>query len=617
MSAPRSWLRRLLLSLLAIALVLAVAREVLLRRIDPPGGLARGEHTRSSLLSEAGGRPRVALGARLRGTLLDAGGRAAAGMVTLRELGSGRRDTVYAIAGEFSWPPLPPGSYELRAHDGGDHAATPRRLTLPADVAALTVTLDQPSSEPRPAAYYATKLVFPSERVRDDFQIQCRYCHNIGNPFTRKPRAAADWRVWIRRMQGMGALPSAETLAALPVALERGLDGAFDPSLPPPALPGEALAKAHLVEWPMGVGGGYIHDLAVGQGGWIYAVDMSLDRIEAINTLTDARVSWAIDPRGHPRGGYMRGAAQPVGTSGASQGPHSVELGDDGRLWITHSLGSEIAAFDPASGDLQHWSLPRGAYYPHSLRVRAGHVWFTIALSNQLGHLDVSTGAVEVLPLPTADLEQSLGRNFLGITFGLASLWPGQDRHVDLNLARLSGSGGRTLPLPYGIDLAPDGSVYWTQLYGDTLGRYEPKTGALSHWSTPFVGPRRLAVDQEGKVWIPAFGSGLLARFDPVTEQFTRFPLPSIPAGGDAPYALGVHPMTGDVWVTSTTQDVLYRFAPKSETFTVYPLPTRGTFMREIEFGPRGEICTTYSNLPDRHMPDGAVKLMCLMVEDP
>jgi streptogramin lyase len=44
--------------------------------------------------------------------------------------------------------------------------------------------------------------------------------------------------------------------------------------------------------------------------------------------------------------------------------------------------------------------------------------------------------------------------------------------------------------------------------------------------------------------------------------------------------------------------DTLIRFEPATERFTVFPLPTRVTYTREIEFGPDGTVWTSNSNLP-------------------
>jgi streptogramin lyase len=52
------------------------------------------------------------------------------------------------------------------------------------------------------------------------------------------------------------------------------------------------------------------------------------------------------------------------------------------------------------------------------------------------------------------------------------------------------------------------------------------------------------------------------------------------------------------VWICGTNSDSLLRFDPKSEEFTVYPLPTRVTYTREIDFDERGRVWTSNSNVP-------------------
>src|SRR5439155_26194387 len=70
------------------------------------------------------------------------------------------------------------------------------------------------------------------------------------------------------------------------------------------------------------------------------------------------------------------------------------------------------------------------------------------------------------------------------------------------------------------------------------------------------------------------------------------------PRGTETPYALNVDRRTDTVWICGTQSDTLIRFEPASERFTVYPLPTRVTYTREIEFGPGGAVWTSNSNLP-------------------
>ena len=71
--------------------------------------------------------------------------------------------------------------------------------------------------------------------------------------------------------------------------------------------------------------------------------------------------------------------------------------------------------------------------------------------------------------------------------------------------------------MPYGIDIAPDGGVWFSQLNENRIGRIDPETFDVEIVETPFPAPRRLRFDSKGTLWIPSFSAGLLAAFDPET----------------------------------------------------------------------------------------------------
>ncbi|MBI4209090.1 MAG: hypothetical protein HY538_05215 [Deltaproteobacteria bacterium] len=607
-------MKKFIFGVLILAGILYVGMRLAERRIDPPDRFAKGEKLQAELTDKTEGeaRPAESAGSIQGSARLSDGSLAFGAMVTAHSKGfSGLRVSTYAVDGNFVLTGLPYGEYEISARNSLGEALGIAASVPPSGSASVEITFNQPNGDPYPAAYYAANLQFPSEEMRRDFQLQCRYCHQLGSPITRRHRTVEEWNAWITKMEGMGALLRSETREALPSILEAGMTGKPKTDwLLPSATP--EIATTVLREWPMGIAGAYIHDLAVSKDGWIYGVDMSNDTVHALQIETGESKNWNIPRRGHPRGGYLQAAINPVGTFNAYQAPHSVEVAEEGRLWVTLSLGNEIMAMNPVNGETQHWSLPRGAFYPHTIRVKGEDVWFTVALSNHLGHLDLRTNELTVMPLPTSNGEQVASRLLMGPALGLASLKPYSDAHLYFGIGRLTGNGSRFMPLPYGIALHPDGSVWYSKVYDDRIGRFDPVTGAIQEWETPFWGPRRLEIDRDGVIWIPSFGNSLLARFDPKEERFSVYPLPLPAEGVDSPYALNIHPQTGDIWITSTQMDVLYRFNPKSESFTVYPLPTRVAFMREIEFTSDGEICTCYSNIPDRHMPDPKAKIFCL-----
>ena len=188
-------------------------------------------------------------------------------------------------------------------------------------------------------------------------------------------------------------------------------------------------------------------------------------------------------------------------------------------------------------------------------------------------------------------------------------LWLG--RHVDLRAAAAEADGFNA-PIPYGVDIAPDGAVWFSQLNEHRIGRVDPDTFSIEMIDTPFTAPRRMRFDGKGRLWIPGFSSGLIASFDPETREFQTYELPIEPLGSETPYALHVDRRRGEVWICGTNSDTLIRFEPDGERFTVYPLPTRVTYTREIDFDAEGRVWTSNSNAPAWQIEGGMPRLLRL-----
>ena len=91
-----------------------------------------------------------------------------------------------------------------------------------------------------------------------------------------------------------------------------------------------------------------------------------------------------------------------------------------------------------------------------------------------------------------------------------------------------------------------------------------------------------------------------------------RWELPIEPRGSETPYALHVERASGAVWICGTNSDTLIRFEPASERFTVYPLPTRVTYTREIAFDAQGRVWTSNSNSPAWQIEGGMPQVLRL-----
>jgi streptogramin lyase len=101
-------------------------------------------------------------------------------------------------------------------------------------------------------------------------------------------------------------------------------------------------------------------------------------------------------------------------------------------------------------------------------------------------------------------------------------------------------------------------------------------------------------------VWVPGCGSGVFAKFNPETQEWTVYDLPN--KDDQFPYALSVHPTTGDIWICGTCNDSMYRFIPSTEELIEYPMPSHVTYTREVEFDKDGAVWVCNSNWPNRHI---------------
>jgi streptogramin lyase len=164
------------------------------------------------------------------------------------------------------------------------------------------------------------------------------------------------------------------------------------------------------------------------------------------------------------------------------------------------------------------------------------------------------------------------------------------------------------LPMPYGIDVAPDGIVWAARLYANDIARIDPATDEITMIDFPYNGPRRLRVDADGIVWIVAFQDSLLVKYDPASGEFSHYDLPVV---NELPYALNVDRKRGVVWVNGNQSDTILGFDIDSESWKVYPMPRQRFFTRDIEVSEEdGAIYTTNSHFPTWQSEGGVPTLL-------
>jgi streptogramin lyase len=541
--------------------------------------------------------PAIATAA-LSGTVRDTAGAPIHGaMVSAAHLKLHRATTVYSDArGDFSIAGLEAGLYDVRVRrigyqdllqSGADSGGPPLDLRLEAETEPQALAWQLPASRWLPLLL----AELSSDTHREEFMRQCAFCHQQGNWATRVPRSHADWEKIFTLMGRMGGVISPGLRAELPDAFNAAYaDESYLRALTPVRYspPVGAAAAAVITEWDLGEPASTQHDLVVHPDGTIYSVDTNQDKLYRLDPRTSQR--WAYDiPRGDsPLGGVFGGTGMLLApNSNAYVAPHSLQVGPDGTLWVTLCLGNKMGRFDPRTEQWQIIEQDEGLY-PHTLRFDdQGRIWYTLAISNHVGMIDPRNGQRRTIRLPARDWQQELALRLTPYFLTLT-------RFVSPD--RLASSSGVELPVPYGIDIAPDGGVWFSKLNERRIGRVYPNDGTIEMIETPFTAPRRMRFDSKGNLWIAGFSAGVVARYDPVAKRFDTWKLPT--EGVETPYALNVDRRSDTVWICGTNSDSLISFEPAHERFTVYPLPTRVTYTREIDFDDAGGVWTSNSNFP-------------------
>jgi streptogramin lyase len=524
--------------------------------------------------------------------------------------------------GGYYFPPLPPGSYRIRAQAPGfEKADASVEVGASAHHQDFTITPTndyflQLSGDQQLAAWPEDT---PARRkMKYVFRRECTSCHEA-NVALQNRFDAKGWEAIITAMARIAAAggfadrqrPDNATITHFKKELAAYLAEVRGPSPSPvqPPVPPRPTGDA---------------TLAV-----VYEYDIPIESADAY--LPNTGSDWSLGP---------------VAGSGGGIGLHDAHVDRDGNVWLTdnteHSQTRTIARVDGKTGEVKKFKYPgrEGAGHAHGIVVaRDGTVWFTLSTGNAFttggveegadgtpggifGHLDPHTGTIEAFTPPKGMAEATISIE----EDGQGKIWASTPKgavRFDPKTKQFTEFVSKTQPGPsYGMAGDRHGNGWWTQIGIDTIGFSDIAAGTSREIKLPpgtynvvkdgdfspedlkaygprgygIQTPRRLAADPASDdIWVPNYAGQTLLRINSQTLKTTFY---KAPRWGINPYMAGVD-SGGNVWMNLQNSDDLAKFDPKTEKWTFYSWPTRGTSPRGLHLMDRDgtlQLSITYWN---------------------
>ena len=305
-------------------------------------------------------------------------------------------------------------------------------------------------------------------------------------------------------------------------------------------------------------------------------------------------------------------------------GVHDAWLDLDGVLWFTCNIPNRrttIGRIDPATGAVKLLKLPAAnglAAQTHGMtRDEKGTIWFNVNNGRGgLGRLDPKSERIDVY-MPPQGMSPTGGATTVDHD-GMGKIWssaPDGALRFDPETETFTEFKSVTYKTPNGTGVtygaAGDryGNGWWAEMTLDIIGKGERGTGKsqeirlapikpemdrLSAQERTFYetynqpdfnnpmpwaqGPRRMGTDKRGDIlWVGDSWGANLARIDVRTHETSYVPLP----GEQQPYHVTVD-TRHNAWTNVWGADRVLRYNPAASTWTAFDLPTRGAEPRYV-----------------------------------
>ena len=511
-------------------------------------------------------------------------------LVTAKAIGSTVRVTVVTDrSGRYAFPPgrLAPERFQLAVRATGYDLVDPGPIDVTA-AATATANLQLRKTSDLGAQLTNAEWIasWPGTAEEKQFASGCVSCHSLEVAM----RTRYDARQWLAVLHRMSLHPNGSSLL-MP----------FDS----PISPKYAKDLGSYASQVTSVTPGGVDDEGVpsvvsprqsAQAAYLASINLGPDR-----NVTRWKYELKAFPR--PTGDETRVIMTEYDLPRRSTQPHDATVDADGIVWFADFGENWVGRLDPRTGEVKEWRLPLPAsrpfppFHPGTLDValdRDGNPWIALMRQAAVARLDKKTGSVRTYSLPPE--YQQLGSTVIMVAptangqVWFARLMQGggagsEDLRASLHLLEPRTGEMKHYPVPssvYGLEALPNGNAMVFSLFSDVIVEVDAATGKNTVYTppTPRSGPRRGAIDAQGRAWFAEYRAGRIGMFDPRTKAFQEWLLPRF-ASAD-PYSVAVD-RNGDAWAGGMYTDYVFRLNPATGKVTKFLMPTVNANVRMVD----------------------------------
>jgi virginiamycin B lyase len=135
---------------------------------------------------------------------------------------------------------------------------------------------------------------------------------------------------------------------------------------------------------------------------------------------------------------------------------------------------------------------------------------------------------------------------------------------------------------PYGMVITTKGVPVFDEFGANKIASIDPKTMQIREYVLPDAAarPRRIAITSDDTIWYTDYARGYLGRLDLATGAVKEWASPG--GARSQPYAIAA--LHDVIWYveSNTKPNMLVRFDPKTEKFQSWPIPSGGGVVRNM-----------------------------------